>query len=524
MTTLYRGTWGLPGAKRGPCVPGADAFCARPVHELLQEAAVRAPQAIALVSRASSLTYSELLRLAQNAAAAIAALVPPDQPVACVLSRTPEAMAGLLGCLMSGRLCMVLNPANPVERQAMLLDDAAPAALLLDKPLGFPNATPVLTLDAALSGPGGTWRPDRHWDPDAPFAVHFTSGSTGRPKGIVLSARSALYRGLHASESIGLGGNDRIYIHSLHVESSGLAGLLGALAKGARILLANAAVDGAGGLLRLLEREAATVLTSSSRLLRTLCHLDRARDAFRMLHTLRIGAGALARADIENWRELLPPGCRVLHCYGSTEALVIAQWFVPGNDAAAEPVVAAGIPQPGYDLAVVGQDGDAVLSGDIGELVVRSRYIALGEWQDGGVARGPMLPVPDRPGWREFRTGDLVRMRGDGMMRVVGRADRQVKINGVRIEPAEIEGVLRAEPGVMDAAVVARTGPEGVTLHGFVATTKADEAALIAALRQRLVSALPMASRPARLTILDRLPTLPGGKIDLGALSRWPAN
>ena len=95
-----------------------------------------------------------------------------------------------------------------------------------------------------------------------------------------------------------------------------------------------------------------------------------------------------------------------------------------------------------------------------------------------------------------------------------------MKIHGVRIEPAEIEAVLRAEPGVTDAAVVADRASSGVTLHGFVAAAGADHGMLIPSLRQRLVTALPMTLRPARLTVLDRLPLLPGGKTDLVALAR----
>ena len=108
------------------------------------------------------------------------------------------------------------------------------------------------------------------------------------------------------------------------------------------------------------------------------------------------------------------------------------------------------------------------------------------------------------------------------MLRLMGRADRQVKINGVRVEPAETEAVLRAEPGVTDAAVVTSAGTVSVTLLGFVVATDADHPQLVAALRRRLAAALPSAFRPSRLTVLERLPKLPSGKVDLFALSHWP--
>src|SRR5438046_7855688 len=93
-------------------------------------------------------------------------------------------------------------------------------------------------------------------------------------------------------------------------------------------------------------------------------------------------------------------------------------------------------------------------------------------------AAWPMLPVPNRPDWRCFRTGDLLQVQPDGMLRLLGRVDRQVKINGVRIEPAESEAVLRTAPGGTDAAAVAVPGPGPVTPRGFAAWLEPDHAAL----------------------------------------------
>jgi len=521
--------WGLPGAKVGAPMHGAEAFSTTSVFDLLRDATARAPGAIALSGQNSSLTYSDMFRLARNSAAAVAAMVPPGGSVACLLPRTPEAIAGLLGCLMSGRLCMVLNLLSPSQRLADLLADAAPDALLLDQPLPFPHAAPALRLQAALAGPDRDWRPDHPWDPDAPFVVHFTSGSTGRPKGIVHSARSMLFRTCDTTEIIAIGPHDRVFGHSVPVEINGPAILLHTLAHGARLVLGNVAVEGAGGLLRLLEREAVTSVTGAIPVYRLLLKLDRARDAFRALRAIRTGSAPQQKAELAAWRELLPPDCVYGHAYASTEALIMAQWAVPrddtlpGGDAGQEATIAAGILRPYHDYAILDVDGHPVPSGDIGELVVRSRYIALGEWQGGRLVPGRMAQALGCPGRRIFRTGDLVRLQPDGMLRVVGRADRQLKINGVRIEPAEIEAVLRAEPRVTDAVVVAPAETADVTLHGFVVAAGVDHTELIATLRQRVTATLPSTMRPCRITVLDRLPTLPSGKVDMVALSYWTA-
>jgi acyl-coenzyme A synthetase/AMP-(fatty) acid ligase len=525
--------WGLPGAAVGASTIEAEDFSTTPVFDLLRDATARAPRAIALAGQSSSLTYADMLRLAQNSAAAVAAMVPPGGSVACLLPRTPEAVAGLLGCLMSGRLCMMLNIFSPVERLADLLADTAADVLLLDQPLPFPHAVPILTLQAALAGPDKPWRPDHRWDPDAPFVVHFTSGSTGRPKGIVHSARSMLFRACAATEIAPIGPDDRIFGHSVPVEINGPSILLLALARGARVVLGNLAVEGAGGLLRLLEREAVTSIMGAVPIYRLLLEMDGARSAFRSLRSIRTGSSGQQKAELTAWRALLPFDCVYGHAYASTEALVMAQWIVPRDDAqpvddarsvsgcGEEATIAAGEVRPYHDYAILDEDGRPVGFGAIGELVLRSRYIALGEWQGGRLVPGRMTPDPGRPGWRIFRTGDLVRLQADGMLRVVGRADRQLKINGVRIEPAEIEAVLRAEPDVTDAVVVVCAETTGVILHGFVVSAAVDHPELIAALRKRMLAALPGVMRPSHITVLDRLPSLPSGKVDIVALSRW---
>jgi non-ribosomal peptide synthetase component F len=509
--------WGLPGAHTEPPIPDAEGFSATPLPGLLRAGVAIDPQAVALVGERGSLTYGDLWRLAGNVAGAIAARVPAGHPVACLLPRTPEGIAGVIGCLISGRLCMVLDPANPAERQVALLADAAPAALLATGSLPFAHAAPELALADAMAD--RDWHADSDWDPDAPLAVHFTSGSSGRPKGIVLSARSVLFRAGCVAGRWGLSHEDRVHAVSIPVASSGLAMLLGALACGARVVLTDIVADGASAALRLIEREAVTCAMIQPAVLRAFFRAEWADAAFRTLRSLRIGASALAWSDIAAWRPRLPPGCTIWHAYASTEGLEITMGEVRPDDAGQQATVPVGMLQPSHEYALLSEDDRPVPPGEPGEMVLRSRYVALGEWQGGRLVTGRMPPVPGRPGVRVFRTGDLLRVQPDGMMRLVGRADRQVKINGVRVEPGEIEAILRAQPGVTDAAVVANIIAGSVTLHGFVASATADQTALIAALRRQVSAALPSALNPTRLTVLDQLPTLPNGKVDLVALS-----
>jgi acyl-CoA synthetase (AMP-forming)/AMP-acid ligase II len=235
---------------------------------------------------------------------------------------------------------------------------------------------------------------------------------------------------------------------------------------------------------------------------------------------LRLGGDALLRADLAAWRMMLPPDCAVFYAYESSEALAMAQWVVPPEDVREERRVPAGPLHLCHEYAVTDENGQPVPAGEPGELVLRGRYVALGEWKNGGLVPGGMEVDPHHPGWRVFRTGDVVRVHPDGMLRVLGRVDRQVKINGVLVQPAEIEAVLMAEPLVTDAAVVARKSPSGTVLQGYVVAKNADPDVLVTALRRRLAASLPAVFRPPRISVLDELPMLPGGKVDLLALTR----
>jgi acyl-coenzyme A synthetase/AMP-(fatty) acid ligase len=512
--------WGIDHALIGPALPDAEAFSTQPLISVLRDAAAHRPDAIALVGKTSRLCFAELYRLALSAARAVVAVVPPGRPIACLLPATPEAIAGLLGCLISGRLCLVLDQSHPAERLAAMLEDGDAAALFVTEPPPFAFAGPVIDLADALAGEVADRAPDEYRNPDDPLAVYYTSGSSGRPKGIVLSRRYLMYRALEAAECWGLGPADCILPATGHASAFGVAALIATIARGARMLTLTIATDGAGASLRLIEREGLTCADIPAPLLRLLFAVGRSKVALGTLRSLRIGATGLTRSDLTSWRKLLPATCVIWHTYASTEAFTIASWAVPLDDPDDAPLIAAGAIKPFHEYALVDRDNRRVRAGEAGELVLRSCLIALGEWQAGRLVPGRLPSVPGRPGWRYYRTGDILFVQPNGLLRMLGRADRQIKINGVRIEPAEVEAVLMAEPGVTDAVVVA-DGPLGETsLHGFVAATPADREALTSALRTRLREALPASMRPTKLTVLDRLPALPTGKTDVSALMR----
>jgi amino acid adenylation domain-containing protein len=515
----------LNGPADRPFTPPSADFTQRTVLDLLQRAAASDPSAIAVVGAEERLTYAQLLDHMREIARHVAAEVPPDGAVATLLANTPTGFAAMLACMVAVRVCIVLDPTHPHERNAAILRDARPAAVLLRNDtdpaadIGIPDGTMRLTLAAALHGAAPpASQPAAAHDPDAPALVHYTSGSTGRPKGIVISTRAALRRALVYLDAWHMTAADRFLGTTQPSTNSGFCSSLAALCGGARLLVHSLAGEGAGTLLALARDEGLTLLDAGPSVVRLLFALDGARSAFSRLRVLRSSGETVLQADIANWRAVLPADCHIAHAYASTEAMFGAHWFVPPDYTSPDPRLPAGFPLADQDYALIDATGRSVPPGQPGELMLRSQHVACGEWRDGHCDPGRMRPDPSRPGWHVLRTGDLLRLGEDGMLHFVSRADRQIKINGVRVEPAEIESVLRSTYGVADAAVLPRQRGTATVLVAYVVADAERHDALYPMLRDRLRAELPSAMRPAQVILLERMPYLPGGKIDLRAL------
>jgi thioesterase domain-containing protein/acyl carrier protein len=195
------------------------------------------------------------------------------------------------------------------------------------------------------------------------------------------------------------------------------------------------------------------------------------------------------------------------------------QWFVDDACRGEDVRVPIGYPLPGNCLAVLDQNGRTAPRGDVGELTVASPYVSLGRWIDGH-SESESVAAGCARGIRFFRTGDLVRQRADGLLELVGRKDRQVKIRGVRVDLDGVEASLRAHPLVRDVAALARTSAVDGTmvLVAYVSARNAAPAGLLEELRE-LMRSVPPPMRPARFYLADKIPRLPSSKLDVRTLT-----
>ena len=458
-----------------------------------------------------ALTWRALDRHANALAHQLRGLgVTRDRVVGVCLPPGPALPVALLGILKAGGAWLPLDPEHPPARRAALLADAQALAVIGD---GAGSDLPVITAETLFNNSRDD-RPEGNADPEALAYVIYTSGSTGTPKGVMVPHR-AIVNTLAAYHA--LTPDDRVSLTTRPTFDVSVLEIFSALCGGARLYLP----------------DADTIRDPAAHAAYLIAH----RITCTYLHPALVGpvGAALGEADRHALRALLigvepirwraiawahDAGVDILNGYGPTETAVCCTFHpVTGPaDTFGDPdgILPIGRPLPGLTAHVLDAALRPVPLGAPGELVIAGRGVARGYLGDPVAEAGRFIDAPgDRPGVRAYRTGDRVRLRRDGALEFLGRADHQVKIRGHRVEPAEVAAVLASLPAVRDAHVIPLADAEGApVLVGYAVAPDTDADTIDRALRTRL----PAYMVPATLVLLDALPRTANGKVDSRAL------
>jgi amino acid adenylation domain-containing protein len=430
--------------------------------------------------------------------------------VAIMLPRGAGLLAALLGAWWAGTAYVPVDPAQPSARIRGMLADAGVRVLISDRAAlgsllaGLDGDLPVLDLGQPLPAAGGTTGLPPDLPPEAAAYVLFTSGSTGRPKAVTVTHGSLGYLFKAVGDLYALGPGDRLAAVTSFGFDISVVELLLPLIAGARVTVVDADVarDGAA-LRRVLAAEGSTVLQGTPATWRLLAAAGGVPAQVR----LRVSGGEALPRDLA---DVLRDGAEPWNLYGPTETTV---WSTAGRIAAGPQPPDVGIAIAGTQVYVLDRWANPVGPGVTGEVYLGGAGVARGYAGAPGLTAGRFLPDPfsGRPGARLYRTGDLGRWLPSGRLELLGRADRQLKIRGFRVEAAEIEIALRSCPDVIDAVVTAT----GTSLVGYVVTTMPEPDQV---LRAHLRSILPDYMIPSVFVTLPELPRNASGKIDYRAL------
>ena len=522
------------------------------VHDLLFEAARRAPAAEALVHGARRLDYAALAEAVRGAAGALLRQgLGRQERLAVYLEKNPENVVAMFGAAAAGASFVPVNPLLKPEQVAYILADCDVAVLVtsverlrLLKPAlaGCPALRLVLLTGLAAGAAPPEW-PElpalrlRGWDElmaataadaagavaphrcvDADMAaIMYTSGTTGKPKGVVLSHRN-LVAGAHSvAEYLENSPADRILAVLPLSFDYGLSQLTTGFRAGATVVLLNHLLP--QDVLRAVRDERITGLAGVPPLWRQLAGLNWPADC--TLRYLTNSGGAMPRPTLDALRRALP-AARPFLMYGLTEAF--RSTYLPPEELERRPD-SMGRAIPNAEIMVLRPDGSECDADEPGELVHRGALVGMGYWNDPVntalryrvlAPRVAGLTLPEIAVW----SGDTVRKDAEGFLYFIGRNDEMIKTSGYRVSPAEIEEVVYARQQVAEAAAFGVPHPALGQAIVVVASVRDGDALtpeeLLAACRPEL----PGYMLPAKIVIWpESLPRNPNGKIDRKQLS-----
>ncbi len=502
------------------------------LYRLFEGSAKRTPDAVALVDGSRQVTYENLAaRVSRLARRLRRAGIAGEMPAGLCLENGAELWLATLAVLAAGGHFVPLDPAHPAARLERLLGATGARLvvttstlvdrlgawsgrrLLLDRPA--PTGRDQETDDRAAGGRTAGWA-DR-----LAYVVH-TSGSSGEPKGVMASHRGAATYLLDYLERAGLGPGDRVLQIAANSFDSSLRDGLGPLLAGARVITASRRqrLD-PGLLLDAIQRHRITALPSVVPSLLPGLLAEAAGRRWRSpLRRLLLAGEKLLPDRARQVGRLLAPGGRAVNQYGPTETVCTA------SHAAIETLPVGrfadlGRPHDHRSLHLLAAGLRPVPIGVTGHVHLGGGGLARGYLGRPAATAAAFLPDPfsRRSGSRLYATGDLGQHLPDGRLEFRGRLDRQLKVRGVRVEPAEIEAVLVRHPAIRETAVELHEPAAGEPrLVAYLASHPGHRPPAAGELRRWLETTLPAALHPSAMVFLEVLPRTASGKLDRRAL------
>lgn len=499
-------------------IPGPDpASDDRCVHEIIEAIAAERPEAAAVVFEGKSLSYRDLDEAGNRLAARLqAAGVGPNQPIGLYLPRSIEMIVGMVGILKAGGAYVPLDPEYPALHVRRLLENDAIEMVVTTRGLQqhVPDTADSLLVDGD-DDRAPVKPPSTVQNTDLAYVIH-TSGSTGRPKGVAVTHRnlvhSTLARDAHYGRPVG-----RFLLLSSFAFDSSVVGIFWTLCSGGTLVLPAPKLEqDIDRLVALAADEGATHLLCLPALYQLL--VEHAGDGELDSLEVAIVAGEACPSAVLESHIRRVPHAELHNEYGPTEATV---WCSAHRATAADVgrPLPIGRPIAGTRLYILDSHGRLVPPGFAGELCVAGEGVATGYLgrPDLTAERFVAADIDGTPE-RLYRTGDLAAYRPDGSLEFLGRADRQLKIRGHRIETNAVEAAIRSQPSVREAAVTGHRLDGRPTAQLVAYVSWEDQSADVGALRAALHTQLPEFMVPDVIVPVADMPRLPNGKLDYARL------
>jgi len=446
------------------------------LHDILESAAARLPEKVALVVKGERFTYAELdARANALASTLIAAGVVRGDRVVVFADNTLETVVSFWGVLKANAVVSIVNPQTKADKLAYYLNDCRAVALISDAHL-----TPVfleaaarsehlratilsgsydrvrcgalpglISFDEALARGERGAPPPRHGIDVDLAAIIYTSGSTGDPKGVMLTHRNMITAARSISTYLRMVEDDVVLCVLPFSFDYGLYQMLLSFRVGARLVLERSFTYPAQ-VLNLMVEEKVTGFPGVPTIFAILAEMKTLADYdFSRIRYVTNTAAALPVKHILVLKDLFP-GARIYSMYGLTECKRCT--YLPPEDLERKPT-SVGIAIPDTELWLVDENDRRVAPGEVGQLVIRGATVMAGYWEKPEETARKLKPGP-LPGERVLYTGDFCRLDEEGYLYFVARMDDVIKSRGEKVAPKEVESALMNVTGIKEAAVI----------------------------------------------------------------------
>jgi amino acid adenylation domain-containing protein len=511
------------------------------LSHILDQSAQRFPNKEALRFNDRSLTYVEWLRRADALAAILVDQgVQRGDRVGVYLNKSLETLIAIYGIWKAGAAYVPLDPNAPVARLQFVLSDCAIRHLITheSKAAGLVALTTETPLECVIGvSTLGTavprcipWSAINSVTLPAPRVlvmeqdlayVMYTSGSTGTPKGLMHTHYSGLSYARLSAAQYQISHTDRLSNHSpLHFDMSTLDYFTGPLCGATTVIIPEAYTKLPASTSKLVQDERLTIWYSvTTAIVQMVSRGVLEKRDLRALRWILYGGEPFPTRFMHDLMRLVPTA-QIGNVYGPAEVNQCTHYTVPKLPDDYEASIPIGHVWANSEGLLLGDDDTPVTQGEIGELVVRTPTMMRGYWGRPDLNARAFYRRKTFDHYEDvfYRTGDLMKLDEDGLLRFYGRKDRQIKTRGYRVELDEVENALAAHPAVAECAVFAVPDDEGSSLVEAAVILKYDASAQEHELKGAVAARLPPYAVPAVIHVLSDFPRTGTGKIDRRAL------